>query len=67
MRKERASIQKLHVTTGSIRLRKPVSQVVTVRKTKEDEKNLSKTTGIANSSLISGNLKPAFNKETGKN
>ena len=66
MRKERASIQKLHVTTGSVRLRKPVSQVVTVRKTKEDKKNLSKTTGIAKSKFVSGNLKLVFNKEMAK-
>ena len=61
------NIQKLHVTTTRVRLRKLVSQVGLVKKTKEDKKNLWITVGIANSSSIQENLKRCLEEENYKN
>ena len=58
------NIQKLHVTTMSVQLRKLISQVGLVKKTKEDKKNLWITVGIANSCSSQKNFKKK--KETTK-
>ena len=57
------NIQKLHVTTMSVQLRKLVSQVGLVKKMKEDKKNLWITVGIANSCLSQKNLKKKKEKK----